>query len=190
MGKKIKVDFSGVEKEIKSGGGRSSHVPEDDYLFKVVKGEIRDNKAGDGRHISWRVTVSAGEYKGKTVYHTTSLKPEALWNLRNLIFACLGKNLAGKSVAFDPEILEGKVFAGTTEDDEYDGKMKSVIVDIRPKSDLKRPEDDESEIEDEVDEEEEDEAPAKKKGKKDKAGKKKKAADDDDDLEEVDVEDL
>jgi hypothetical protein len=112
---------------------------------------------------------ASAPYKGKTIYHITSLKYEALWNLRNLIFACTGKNTAGKIADFKPKILYGKVFAGTTEDDSYirnEGQddereiIRSVLADIRPKDQLELAEDEEDEDkngEGYDDEEEEDE---------------------------------
>lgn len=179
MGKKVKVDFGGVDKEIKSGG-KSSRVPEGDYLGKVVKGELKRNKAKDGKYFAWRIQVVAPkQFKGKTLYLNTSLKPEALWNLRNLIYACTGKNVAGKALGFDPDALTGKVFAFTAVDDEYENPdthkktIKSQVEDVRPKAELKPDGDDDEDEEDEEETEEEE-----------------TEEEDDDDLEDVDVEDL
>lgn len=169
--KKIKIDFSGVEKEIRKGG-KSSRVPEGDYLGKVVNGELRKTKDGSGRYYNWRVQITApAKYRGKTLYHNTSLKPEALWNLRNLIFACLGKNVAGKALNFDPTQIYGKIFAFTAVDDEYTQgdrtTIKSVLEDIRPKSEYQEGEGEEDE---ELEDDEE--------------------IEEDDDLEDVDTDDI
>src|SRR6266516_5795127 len=116
---KLKVDFSGVDKEIRRGGG-AAHVPEGDYLLKIVSHEVRKSESSGARYINWRFTItSPKEHKGKTIYDNTSLKPAALWNLRNLIHAATGKNVAGRVVDFNPANLEGKIVAGTTEDNEY-----------------------------------------------------------------------
>jgi hypothetical protein len=168
MAKKMKIDFGGVEQEIRSGGGKAAHVPEGDYLLKIVSHEVRKKEDTGSKYINWRFTiVSPKEYKGKTVYDITSLKPEALWNLRNLIHAATGKNVAGKAVAFDPEAIEGKIVASTLEDDEYtrtkDGEQITTIrsrpVDYRPKDELEADEDDDEEetTETETDDEEEEE---------------------------------
>lgn len=180
MAKKLKVDFSGVSKEIRKGGS-AAHIPEADYLFKVVNHEVRKSERSGGRYINWEVTVAKGDYKGKKIYLNTSLKPDALWNLRNLIFACLGKNVAGKSLEFDPAKLHGKVFAGTTEDNEFttgEGankktKINSQIIDIRPKEELEAEEEDDDEEEEE--EEEEDD---------------KEEEEEDEELEDVDLDDI
>ena len=157
---KTKVDFSGVDPEIRSGG-RGVRLPEDDYLFKIVKGEKRKSEKSQAYYFNWQLTVAKGEFKGKSVYMNTSLKPDALWNLRNLIHAATGKNVAGKSVAFDPAIIEGKIIAGTVVDGEPfgdEGKIKSEVVDVRPKDELEADDDDEEEevaTESETEEEEE-----------------------------------
>jgi len=161
----IRIDARGVDKEIRSGG-RAAHLPEGDFLFKVMSHEVRRSERSGSKYITWTVQCVTPKYKGKTIYHITSLKPDALWNLRNLVFACTGKNIAGKLVDFQPRRLYGKVFAGTTEDDSYiknegqdDEKeiIRSVLADIRSKEQLHLDEDDEDEEDEDDDEEEEDE---------------------------------
>jgi hypothetical protein len=174
VARKIKIDFSGVDQEIRSGG-RAAHVPEGDYLAKPVNAELRKSEKSGSKYISWRFqVVEPKKFKGKTLYDRTSLKPDALWNLRNLIHAALGKNIAGKVVNFDPEQIYGKVVMITAEDDEYEGKVRSSIVDYQPKDKYEEgdeDEDEEGEDDDEEEEEEEDE-------------------EEDEDLDDVDVEEL
>lgn len=171
---KIKVDFGGVDKEIKKGSGKSAHVPEGDYLLKVVSSDLKESQKGS-RYISWKFQIASGKFKGKTLYGSTSLKPEALWSLRNLIHAATGKNVAGKAVSFDPENIYGKVVAGAVEDNEYkkDGKTKvtSQVSTCFPKEDLEESDEDEDDEETEEEEDDDDE-------------------EEDEDLEEVDVEDI
>lgn len=175
MAKKIRIDFSGVDKEIRSGG-RAAHVPEGDYLAKPVKAELRKSEKSGSKYLSWRFQlIEPKKYKGKTLYDRTSLKPDALWNLRNLIHAAIGKNIAGKVLNFDPEVIYGKPLMITVEDDEYEGKIRSQIVDYQPKKKYEEADEDEDE-EDEDDEEEEEE--------------EEEDDDEDEDLEDVDVEEL
>jgi hypothetical protein len=174
VARKIKVDFSGVDKEIRSGG-RAAHVPEGDYLAKPVNAELRKSEKSGSRYLSWRFQViEPKKFKGKTLYDRTSLKPDALWNLRNLIHAAIGKNVAGKVLNLDPEVVYGKPLMITVEDDEYEGKIRSQIVDYQPKSKYEEADEDDEEDEDEeADEEEEEEED-----------------EEDEDLEDVDVEEL
>jgi hypothetical protein len=173
--KKMRINFGDVPKEIKRGGG-SRHIPEGDYLLKIVNHEVRkSDKADGGKYINWQFTVVGPQSKGATLYDMTSLKPQALFNLRNLIHAATGKNVAGKSLDFDPSVLHGKVVAATVADDEYKpegkpSKMRSRPVDYRPKDELELDEDEDEEEEEEETEEEEEE--------------------EDEDLEDVEVEEL
>jgi hypothetical protein len=169
--KKMQIDFGGVDKEIRKGGGGAKHIPEGDYLLKVVDADVRTSERTGGRYISWKFQVADGEHKGTTLYGTTSLKPEALWSLRNLIHAATGKNVAGKAVNFDPSNIFGKLVGGEVVDNEYtrDGKTKitSQVNTCFPKEDLADAEEEEDEDEEEEEEEE-----------------------DEEELEEVDVEDI
>jgi len=204
----IRIDARGVDPNIRSGG-RAAHLPEGDYLFKVSGHEIRKSERSGSRYVSWQMQCVSKPYTGKTIYHITSLKSEALWNIRNLIFACTGKNIAGSIVDFNPKTIYGKVFAGTTEDDSYvrnQGQdderevIRSVLADIRPKAQLDTEEDEEDEDEDEDEEEEyedgedeeeedeEEEEPAPKRAKA--KSSKRKPKDEDEDLEDIDVDEI
>lgn len=190
-GKKIRVDFGGVEKEI---GRRTRHIPEGDYIAKIASVERKKNKAGDAYYLSWKLQVvetpqGSKKQAGTPLYYITSLKPEALFNLRNVIFAITGKNVAGKAVDLDPTSYVGKKVGITVEDDEYDGKIRSSIADIVPAEALLTEEDtdeddeDEDEDTDDMDDvdDEDDEEEEKPKTKK-KKGKKKQDDEDDDNL--------
>lgn len=186
-----KVDFSGVEGE--PGGRRRKQVPEGDYAAKITKWEKgwKNNDKSNAPYFRWVMTISQGERKGTPVYgFLTSLKPEALFNLRNLIWAATGKNVAGKSgYAFDPDKLIGKEVAITVEDEEFTDKndkvrISSRVVDVQPVSSLESDEEEEDDDEDEDDEEEEDEDEDDEDDEEDDEDDE-----DDDELEDVDVED-
>ena len=173
---KRQISMKGVDKEIR-GRRRSKRVPEGDYLLKVMEGSWEEGEEYD--YINWRFQIVKGvggkKHAGGTLYTITSLSPKSLWNLRNLIFASKGKNMAGKVFNFDPESLHGDIVGATVEDDEYtrDGRttIRSRPVDFFAKDKFEEAsdEDDEDEDEDEDVEVEEEE---------------------EEDLEDVDVEDL
>lgn len=187
-GKAYDVDFSGVEKEIRKGGKSGKQIPEGDYIVKVVGMERRQNKAEDGYMFVWRTQIVSDakgktKQKGNTYYYNTSLKPQALFNLRNVIHALSNgkKNPAGSSMKIDPADWVGKQAGVTIEDDEYDGKIRSAITDWIPLKDLvdskDTTDDDETAPAEDPLADVADEEPAKKKKKK-----KKPAADEGDDL--------
>jgi hypothetical protein len=139
------VDFSGVPKDIRSGGG-GGHLPEGDYLVKIAKVEKKwkDNDRSNIPYYKWSFQTVDGAHKGTTVFHNTSLSTEALFNLRNLIYAVYKKNVAGSKMNFDPKKLIGKKIAITTQDREWTkpgqtkAKMYSDVVDMRPADELEQ----------------------------------------------------
>lgn len=181
---KKKLDFTGVEKEVKRGGGGGKHIPEGDYVVKIIEAEFHKGDKGQGKAngYKWVFQVASGEHKGTKLRGYTSLKPEALWSLRNLIFAATGKNVAGKSVNFDPENLIGKLVGAEVVDNEYtsgtgDNKKTKITSQVNtcfPKEEVSSSDNDEDEDDDEDEETTEDEDDD----------------EEDDDLEEVEVDDI
>jgi hypothetical protein len=172
---KDRIDFSGVPQEIRRGGG-GGHLPEGDHLVKIAKVEKRwkDDDRSNIPYYNWHLQAVDGQNKGTTVYHRTSLKPDALFSLRNLIHAVKGKNVAGKAINFDPTSFIGEKLGITVQDREYkpqgkEARMTSEIVDTFPASELEDEESDQDEEEVEEEEEEEEE---------------------EEDLEEVDLDEL
>lgn len=174
MGKKEKIDFTGVSQEIFKRGPK---VPEGNHLLKVNKAEKRwkDDDRSNTPYFQWELQVVSKTAKGGTLRFITSLKPEALFNLRNLIYAATGKNVAGKSLNFAPDDIYGKIVMGTVEIEEYEAtkdgrteiRQRSVLVDVAPKEEYTEgdaetesdddDEDEEVEVESEDEEEEESE---------------------------------
>ena len=199
--KKIRVDFGGVEQEIRKHTQKAALVPDGDYLFKILDASFRENEETGSRGINIRASiVKPTKYNGKVQYGYCSLKKEALLNFRNLINAALGRNVAGKTLDIDLDRFRDKVVGGVVEQEEYQNKLRSRISTWFPKDEFEESDDDEDdedeeeEEEDEEDEEEdedeeeedEEEEPAPKRKRK-PASKKR---DDDEDLEDVEVEDL
>lgn len=175
----IQISFKGVDSEIRKHGDRAARVPEGDYLVKVVDFEVRSTKDESGKYISWKVQIqSPTKYKGKTVYGMTSLKTDSLWNLRNLINAATGRNVAGKAVNFDPNSIIGKIVGAAIEDDEYNDKVRSRANTFFPKDEYEESDVEEDDDEDEDDEDEDDE------------DDEEEDDEEDDDLEEVEVEEI
>lgn len=130
--KKLTVDFTGVE----AGGGRV-RVPEGDYLFKIADYELRHKKDDESsRYIQWSLEILKGPGgTGKRIRYITSLKPEALFNLRNMLTDA-GFKVPSKSVDVPLEKVIGRQIAGTVIDDEYEGKIKSVVDNLFPAADF------------------------------------------------------
>jgi hypothetical protein len=170
---KITADFTGIED--RRGGG--VHVPPGDYIVKVKDYELRHKKNEDGTfdkerpYLNWELTiVSPSEYKGKTLYHITSLVKESLWNLRNFL-EDMGVTVPKKAVDVPLARLIGREVGVTVDDDEYNNQIRSKVQTTFSKSSA-------AEVaEVDADEDEVEEAAT-------------TASDDDEDTEELDLDDL
>lgn len=182
---------------------------EGDYKAKItgVEDQLPKRKEGEpaDKTPMWVFAISVGS---GTYPFYCKLQANQLWKVRNLAIAA-GISVPKKKIKLDPNKLIGKSIAVTLEDDEYDGKTKSVISATFPLSELddddnepddeeddeededeeetdEEEEDDEEEDEEEDEDEEEEEVKPKKKSKK----SKKKVDDDDEDLDELDIDDV
>lgn len=161
MAKADVIDFTGVPKDIRAGG--SKHIPAGVYKAKIVKHEKKwkDDDKTNVPYYNWQFLITEGPHKGTPLYYVTSLKHDALFNLRNLIYAATEgkKNVAGSKVSLDATKLYGKIIAIDVEDSTYtkDGKeyTNSKAVAVRPVKDLEEEEAEETEEEEEEEETEE-----------------------------------
>lgn len=201
--KSVNLDFT----KVKDGGNFSKrHQTPGDYEGKITK--VDDAKAkGDGTPM-WLFTI---EVNGASYPLYCKHQENQLWKIRNLCIAA-GINVPKKKVQVDPNRLVGRKIGVTLEDEEYEGKMQSVVQATFPRSELDQsavadpddPDDDDNENSDGDDEdspapetkakakkakkvkdEDDEEPPAKAKGKKSKKAKKGSK-----DLDELDIEDI
>lgn len=117
----LRVDFTGVE-------GRIT-VPEGDYEVKVK--EITKETGEKADYLKWIFTITGPKHEGASLYHNTSLAPQALWNLRNLL-ETLGVEVPNGPLDLDlPELIDltcGVVVIHET----YEGQKKARIGDFFP----------------------------------------------------------
>jgi hypothetical protein len=191
MAKAHQLDFTNV----KEGGNFSKrHQPAGDYLGKIIK--VADAKSKSDGVDMWLYTI---EVNGATYPLYCKLQENQLWKVRNL-FVAAGKNVPKKRVNVDPNSVVGRPIGVTLEDEEYEGKMQSVVQATFPTSELDPSslsegdgddDDDDGETSNPAtapdDDDDEEEAPKPKKSKKGKKGKKTA---DDSELEELDVADI
>ena len=125
---KLTVDFSQVED--RREGGKAAHVPTGDYLLKVVGCELKTKQDATSKYLNWRLTIHSPEkYKSAgSIWHVTSLKPEALWNLRNFL-EDLGVKVPKSQVEVPIAAIVQKslIIGATLDDEEFEGKVKSKI---------------------------------------------------------------
>lgn len=195
------IDFTNVKE---GSGFNKKRMPAGDYLARITRVEDSPSKKDDAPQ--WLFSITLEDHKSVTYPYYCKLVENQLWKLRNLIQAC-GIAVPRKKIKLDPERLVGKLIGVSLEDDEYDGKLQSVIAAIFEPgevvgSDTPDADDDDDdeptpppakkkaapapEPDEDEDDEDEEEEPAPKKA----APKKKAAPVEDDDLDELDLDDL
>ena len=156
--KKHAVDFTSVKD---SSGINPKHQPEGDYLVKIIK---VDETTKDDVPM-WNFIMQLDDSKSATYPFYCKLQENQLWKLRNLLIAC-GFAVPKKRVSIDPNKLVGKSLGVTLADDEYEGKLKSVVDATFPASELDAQEPEDDDTEDDVEEDEVEEPAPRKKAKR------------------------
>lgn len=185
------VDFSGVKDR---GNFNPKRVNEGDYLATIIK--VEDAESKKDQEFQYVFTVKLDKFSQNSYPYYCKLTENQLWKLRNVLVAA-GLNVPKKRMKLDPNKVVGKKVGVTMEDDEYEGKMKSVIGAIFPASELadlaessgSEDPDDFDDAPVPADDDSEDEPKAKK---KDKAGKKrgKKKKKGEENVEDLDITDV
>lgn len=116
---KVSVNFKGVESR--------TTLPEDDYLLKVA--EVSKEEGDKADYLKWKFEVADGKFEGQSVFYNTSLAPQALWNLRNLLLT-LGVEVPNDELDIDFEELADLEMMGVIAHDTYEGKRQSRLVDF------------------------------------------------------------
>lgn len=165
--KKQVLDFSNVKD---STGINPKHRPAGDYRVKITK--VTEETSKKSQKPQWVFVMVPTDMQSAAYPYYCQLEENTLWKVRNLLIAC-GIDVPKKRVNVDPSKLVNREIGVTLDDDEYEGKMKSVITAVFPASDLDAS-DDSSSDEDTDDESTDDDA----------------GDVSEEDMEELDVEDL
>lgn len=120
---------------VKEGGSfRPRRKPEGDYLAKVVKAD--DHQPNDKtKPLGWVLTIQIdGDARSTYPYY---LSPEAkqAWKIGGICRAA-GLKVKNALVKFDPNKLVGKTIGVALADDEYEGRLKSVVDDVFTKDEV------------------------------------------------------
>lgn len=182
---KKKVDFSGVEVFNKA--------PEGTHVVKVASvEEVTFQGGNEGFKVAFEITKGAG--KGARVYENFPLVDTALWKLKSLLVA-IGIKADGR-VTLDTDKLIGKTLEIDVYHEDYEGKTRAKVGEMRKLVKSKAEDDDDDIDEDDIDDiddedEEEEEKPKKASAKKSASKPKRKPEpeEEDEDDEEDDEED-
>lgn len=118
----IKLDFTNVSSAF-------DVLPAGEYDGKIVKAEHKLNKAKDGYYINfeWEVLNPEND-KPMKVWDIASLKPQALWKLKEVMTA-FGMDTEGE-LEIDLDDFIDQEATLTLAIDEYQGKEKNVVKKI------------------------------------------------------------
>jgi hypothetical protein len=167
--KKLSVDFTDVETRVL--------IPEADYHAKVKKAEAKDSSSSNSQYIEWQFSIVDDNPKvnGQTVYYITSLLPQALWNLRNLL-ETLGVETPDSEMELELEEYVGLELMIHVEHETYEGKTRARVTEFTP-------------LEETAEVEEEEEKPAKKGDKKPAKKEEEPEEEEEETEEEEEIED-
>jgi hypothetical protein len=190
-GRIVAVDFSDTESRGGKKGSRSSRVPPGDYFAKVKAAALTKSPDKETPEIKITYVITRGKKKGSTLIDDLYLTKKALWRVRQT-WEAAGIKVPSKRVKLDPSRIIGKEVAVTVEDDEYENKVRSRVIDtflLSELEELRQSEDDLEEDEDESEDEEEEENEDEDE-EEDDEDTEDEDEDEDDDLEDVDLDSI
>lgn len=180
-------------------------MPEGDYLATILSVVEEESKNGNDM---WVYAIQLSDNKTCVYPHHCVLDPDSLWKVRNLFMAA-GIEVPKKRMNVNPERIVGEEIGISLEDDEYEGREKSVIVNVFNADDLDKEEEPEppkatkkaakpapapveDDEDDEIEEEEEAVPPPTRRAKRTAPATKarRKPAVEDDEMEELDLDEL
>lgn len=132
----LKIDFTQIPSREPAAAGKHNAV--------VSKVEVRTSAdPTKNPYISWTYEITDGADAGKTVVDITSLAPQALWRLNDVVFAILGEELDGIDLSYDDDgtVLTPRFVGKPVEIDvyheEYEGRNRARIYSLAaPKTKL------------------------------------------------------
>ncbi|MBT9168105.1 MAG: hypothetical protein DDT19_01450 [Syntrophomonadaceae bacterium] len=120
----VRVDFTGVSSGFEK-------IEPGVYLARVKKIEQRMSQA-QKPYLNWVFVIIGGDYDGRNVFYMTSLAPNALWKLKDVLAKAFGysrRDLAGE-FDLDTEALIGEEIAVVIGEEEYNGEMRDRVIDV------------------------------------------------------------
>lgn len=122
------VDFTGVSSGFEK-------IEPGTYLARVEKIEQRMSQANKP-YLNWTFNIVGGQYDGRKAFYMTSLAPNALWKLKEMLINAFNKDkdeLQG-SFDFNEEEYIGEEVALIVGEEEYNGEMRDRVLDVKDAS--------------------------------------------------------
>ena len=116
---KVNVNLNEVEEQ--------KALPAGSYVVRIVKGEKATGKESGNDYIAWELEVVEGDCKGRHLFTNTSLQPNALWKLKQLLDEA--KVVTNKDGSFNTEDAIGAEFTAVVGQREYEGRVRNEVTD-------------------------------------------------------------
>jgi hypothetical protein len=120
-----KLDFSDVKDQ---GQFNRRRKPSGEYRAKIVAVDDHESKEGNDNYV-FTIAID-GDRRASYPYYC-GLQVKQLWKLRNLLIAVGLKPPSGRA-KIEPLKLVNRSIGVLLDDDEYEGRLNSVVADIFP----------------------------------------------------------
>lgn len=130
----IEIDMTGV-----GVGGRL--CPEGIHKVQVEDVTPEVSASSEKPYLAWKFRTTNGSYR---LYHNTSLQPQALFNLKQVLIA-LGVEVPNSVMKLNLDEVVGRECYVEVEHEMYEGKKRARIIDFLAKDAVEEFEDDEEE---------------------------------------------
>jgi len=120
----IRVDFTDVK-------GGFEPIPEGKYDATVFEVEQRISQSSGQPYLNWQFKIQGGEFDGRRAFYMTSLQPQALWKLKQVL-SNLGFDEEALSGDFelDPSELAGLECTVVIAHEQYQGETRDRVVEV------------------------------------------------------------
>lgn len=147
-----KVDLTNVKERSNINPARQA---EGDYLARIESVDDHQKTGDDGvKKDMWVFVISTPEDNTRARYaYYCGFEPNVLFKIKNLWMSA-GVKVGNKVANLDPNKLVGKEIGIYLKDDEYEGKVKSVIDMVFPVDELSEDQQSSRRVEDDDEEEE------------------------------------
>lgn len=131
----VKVNMKDVETSVL--------VPEGDFLVEVAEVTVGESESSGKEYLKWKFNIlTPGPSKDLTLYHYTSLQPQALFNLKAVLMS-LGVQVPASAMNIELDDMEGRQMGVTVTHEQQDGKTRAHISETFPWAGEESEEDDE-----------------------------------------------
>jgi hypothetical protein len=132
------LDFTNVKDR---GDYNPVHIEAGEYALRVDSVVDGESKQGNAQWVfafkfAYPDQVPATARRGSYPYYCV-LDAKSLWKIRGLAQAC-GMVVPKSRFKLDPNRLIGKIFGAILEDDEYEGRLRSKVLQVMPLAELEQ----------------------------------------------------